>query len=178
MILMRILPLIPIVLAMLGIGASIAISPWFNIVENALSDLGHATKSAAAPIYNGALVLAGLFAFALGYSAQYVERKYNIMLIFSATMLTFIGTFDEIYRGLHSVVSVLFFVGIAAFVLLIVLDAKVKAMYRVFGALLLALNIFLWISHMYYRTPRGAAIPELVSAISFLPFYLLKYYGK
>lgn len=174
----RALPLIPIFLALLGIAISISVSPWFNITENALSDLGHAANSATAPIFNGSLVLAGVLAFAIGFSSGHVKRRYNIALMFSAAMLALVGAFDEIYGALHFAVSVMFFVGIMAFVLLTALDTEVRSTYRAAAAALFALNVIMWISHLYYRTPRGAAVPELASVFSFLPFYLMRYYPR
>ncbi|MEM2707195.1 MAG: hypothetical protein QW288_06765, partial [Ignisphaera sp.] len=41
------------------IAISIWLSPWFNILDNALSDLGHATRSSVAPIFNFGLSLGG-----------------------------------------------------------------------------------------------------------------------
>jgi len=53
------LPIASIAIPLICIAISISLSPWFNIINNALSDLGHATESSVAPIFNFGLSLGG-----------------------------------------------------------------------------------------------------------------------
>lgn len=53
------IPLASIAIPLICIAISIALSPWFSITGNALSDLGHAINSKASPIFNFGLSLGG-----------------------------------------------------------------------------------------------------------------------
>ncbi|RLG74794.1 MAG: hypothetical protein DRO14_05340 [Thermoprotei archaeon] len=67
------------------IAVAIAYSQWFSIVNNALSDLGHAIRSSVAPIHNLGLSLGG---FMVGVHAIYyilpVSKLFGYILAFPA----------------------------------------------------------------------------------------------
>lgn len=78
-----------------------------------------------------------------------------------------VAVFDEVYQNLHFTVSVAFFLSLA-FMLLIY-----TYLYRnPLSLLALTLGLLSWMLHLYYRIPRGAAIPELISIAVVIPFYI------
>lgn len=105
------------ILAILGpalvytfIAVSIALSPWFSWDSDALSDLGHSTRSGAAPYYNFGLFIGGFFLVAYGLLNLRLRRPFTASgPILSALALQSVGVFDEVYGSLHGFVSVAFF---------------------------------------------------------------------
>ena len=103
----------------LSILTSIALSPWFNVYGNALSDLGNIGRnSPVACLYNAGLmvsgVLVGSFAFLLSIRRRSWEFLiWTIPLFLSAADLALIGVFSEDAGSIHGVVSVIFFALIA-----------------------------------------------------------------
>lgn len=154
------------------ISLSAILSGWFNLYDNALSDLGHAVRSNVAPLFNLGLSLGGLLA-AL-FAVKYLEEFNRILAYLAAAsgyVLILIAVFDEVYGVLHFIVSVLFFVLLALLVLvysLVLRSVKVVAL----AILAIALSTAVWVSHFTMKIPRGAAIPELVSISMAMPFYL------
>ena len=55
----RLLPVFSVVVPLFLIMLAIALSGWFNIYDNALSDLGHAVRSNVVPLFNLGLSLGG-----------------------------------------------------------------------------------------------------------------------
>jgi len=158
--------LVPLLL----IGVAALASGRFNLVNNALSDLGHATRSPVAWIFNLGLS-ACAFLLAL-YSAMYAIRHSKAiaaLLMVSAYFLNLVAVFDEVYGRLHFWVSVMFFISLAALLVAYLLSFKKHAPAVVVA---LAASIATWVLHMVYGVPRGAAIPELVSIAAVIPFYL------
>ena len=155
------IPLIVIVL-------SILLSPWFNIVNNALSDLGHALKSNVAPLFNFGLSLSGLLIAIAGiHCIINCSKLLGIITIFLGYSLITIAVFDEVYGQLHFLVSVIFFLTILSYLI------AYSILKRSFIPIpLVIMCIVLWISHFLYKLPRGAAIPELISIASIIPFYI------
>ena len=157
-----------IAVPLLAIGIAILLSGWFDIVNNALSDLGHAIKSPVAPIFNFGLSLGGALILYLSAICLYKSSK-----LFSSTSslvgfaLILVAVFDEVYKGLHFTVSVVFFLSLALFLI-------AYAVYFKSYLPLPALGIFIiaWILHLAYKVPKGAAIPELVSVFATIPFYI------
>jgi len=170
--------LLSIIIPLISILVAAVLSDWFNIVNNALSDLGHAKRSSVAPLFNAGLVLGGLLAYTIAITSRDVRIHYNITLIYLTVMLIFIGVFDEVYGGLHFAVSVAFFLGLLIFILMCILDKKLSLTVRVIGVLLITISLVVWALHFIAKTPSGAAIPELISILSWLPFYLKIYYKK
>ncbi|MEM4469327.1 MAG: DUF998 domain-containing protein [Desulfurococcaceae archaeon] len=154
------------------IGLAAALSSWFNLYSNALSDLGHAIKSNVAPLFNTGLSLGGVLMIL--FAVKYVEafsRVIALLVVIAGYALVLVGVFDEVYGALHFVVSVLFFVSILLLVLgygLVLRDPRIV----VLASILVSLNIVVWTLHFAIRVPRGAAIPELISIFTAIPFYL------
>lgn len=103
-------------------------SGWFNIVNDALSDLGHVTvtKSSVAWVFNLGLSASALL-IAL-YSTTYAI-KYNktiaTLLIILAFSLNLVAVFDEVYDRLHFWVSVMFFASLATLLIVYVLSFRI-----------------------------------------------------
>mgnify|MGYP003882817749 CR=1 FL=1 len=94
--------------------ASVLLSPWFRWEVNALSDLGHSSRSPVAPLFNFGLVTGGLLM--LLYSALYMDRRYPFtskLVAAASYFLILVGAFDEVYGSLHFMVSLLFFLLLA-----------------------------------------------------------------
>ena len=145
---------------LLFIAAAATLSGWFDIYRNALSDLGHATRSNVAPLFNLGLALGAFLVatFALTYSAR-VSRAVSASLLLMAFTLNLVAVFDEVYRALHSWVSAAFFVSIAVAI------ATYAAVFRelLVPSVAVAAGVASWVLHLAYRVPPGAATPELIS---------------
>lgn len=154
------------------IALAISMSSWFNIWNNALSDLGHAVKSSVAPIFNLGLAIGGILIVIVGLRNLYSWNRVKGSLIISmGVFLNFIGVFDEVYGWIHFLVSVLFFLSIIAyFIAISILDKSWIAVLLIIG------HIAMWYLHFASEIPRGAAIPELLAVFSFLPFYIRDYF--
>ncbi len=162
----------------LGVGAlavplflvflSIAFSPWFRWEANALSDLGHSLKSPVAPLFNVGLVTGGLLMIL--YSVLYMIRKYphtSKLMAASGYFLMLVGTFDEVYGGLHFLVSLFFFLGIA--IAAIIYSYEGRKNYPVISTVVIAVS---WALQLSGACPCGEAVPEMISILVTLPWYL------
>jgi len=65
--------LLSIIIPLISILVAAVLSDWFNIVNNALSDLGHAKRSSVAPLFNASLVLGGLLAYTIAITNRDVR---------------------------------------------------------------------------------------------------------
>ena len=96
--------------AYLFIVISIILSPWFNWSTDALSDLGHASRSDVAPLFNFGLHLAGFLIMVFSMTVFRKHAKFtSLCLLISALMLQLVAVFDEVYGFLHFLVSIFFF---------------------------------------------------------------------
>ena len=154
------------VVPLLLIVVSIAASPWFSFTDNALSDLGHATRSRVAPLFNLGLATGGLL-IVLVTGLMRGPQTYRFLLGAAGYFLVLIGVFDEIYGRLHFYVSVAFFAALILFLLAYGLGER-----RAVPVLLAAVSVAAWYLHFAHNAPRGAAIPELISIAAVLPPYL------
>jgi len=145
-------------------------SGWFNLWNNALSDLGHAVRSNVAPIFNFGLSAGGLLVALVGVCSLGKSRLIGWTLVLAGYFLILIAVFDEVYRDLHFYVSAAFFVSIA--VLLTEYALTVRGLRGLLASLAIAVGVAAWVAHMVYGVPRGAAVPELISICVALPFYL------
>jgi len=151
---------------LLLIAVSIAASPWFSFTNNALSDLGHATRSRVAPIFNLGLATGGLLIVVTACMLA-GSLAYRLLLGATGYFLMLVGVFDEIYGRLHFYVSVAFFTALLLFLLIYgLLEHKFLP---IASAIIAAAA---WYLHFAYNAPRGAAIPELISVAAVLPPYL------
>lgn len=99
----------------LFIVASIVLSPWFSIYDNALSDLGSISRNGyAAYIFDLGVMMAGLLSISFNLLLSYVKRSWKFLLwtplfTVSSISLFLIGVFNEDAGGIHGTVSVIFF---------------------------------------------------------------------
>lgn len=170
----KILGILGATTAYLFIAISIAVSPWFNFHNNALSDLGNtALYGSTAWVFNAGLILSGLFeaSFAISVSYRGASWKYliwTIPLSFTSIDLALIGVFPENTGGIHLVVSVVFFT-LTIVTMFIYSYASWPLGTPAIGAVALALG-FLSATIWLVRWPwKGVAIQEtLTSAMASL----------
>ena len=162
-----------VIVPLLFIAISIAVSPWFDLVNNALSDLGHAVNSDAAPFFNFGLSTGGLLMVLTAVLITGVSWIYRSLIGIVGYFLMLIGVFDEVYGRLHFYVSVLFFV---ALLLLLIVYGYVER--KPLPIALAVIGITSWYFHFTQDMPPGAAIPELISITIALPVYLEILYIK
>lgn len=159
-----------LIVPLLFVFLATSLSPWFNLVNNALSNLGHEIRNPVAIIFNSGLgiggVLVGLYVARCPWGTPFMFSG-----IAAGITLTLVGVIDEYYGMTHFVVSVAFFLPLTAFLLVYVAIRRNTAK-SVAALVALSIAIALWVTHFIYRAPRGAAIPELVSVFVFAPFYL------
>lgn len=160
-----------VLVPLVSIALAAAMSGWFNVFHNALSDLGHATRSSVAPIFNFGLSVGGLLvSTAATTCAVKKSRLIGLTLAAAGYILVLIAVFDEVYGWLHFYVSVAFFLSIA--VLLVEYAFESRGLRRALAVLATLTGVVSWVLHLAYRIPSGAAIPELVSIAVATPFYV------
>ncbi len=164
---------------------AILLSPGFTWPGNALSDLGHYTRTDLGPykligavIFNSGLILTGLvmlyFVYRLSKRTADLPTKIALYpLMVSLLFLVSIGIFSENFSdfyNIHFVVSVGFFFSFP-FAMWIVggswLRFKHLRLFAVISLLLPFLSVYVWYLHFVgnpYWT--GAAIPEIITAAS------------
>ena len=151
------------------IALSIGLSPWFDWQHNALSDLGHATASSVAPLYNFGLLLAGLFVIIYSVTVFRTHAKYTSgCLLVSASLLQLVAAFDEIYGSLHFLVSVLLFVSFGFASIVYMLEKR--------SVLALAASVtvfFAWALYFAGIYSGGIAIPETISSAAAVSWVVL-----
>ena len=110
-----ILGILAFMIPLFSITLSIAFSPWFSFLENALSDLGYSMKSGVAPIFNFGLCTGGILLIIFGIMcvARVANKLLGLILALSGYFLILIAVFDEVYGQLHYIVSLLFFLSLA-----------------------------------------------------------------
>lgn len=164
--------LLSITIPLLSIVFSAILSGWFDLIENALSDLGHALNSNVAWIFNLGLATGGsLIIVFSSIITKKLNFKISILMMIIGYFLILIAVFDEVYGVLHFIVSFVFFVLLMAFIVLYSISVLRRITIVILAFLLLVINLLIWIVHLVNRVPRGAALPELVSIIFTLPFY-------
>lgn len=121
---LRILGVFSAVTAYPFIAVSIALSPWFNFYNNALSDLGNiAWNAPVAYVFNFGLILSGSLtvSFALLTSLKHRSWKYlpwSILLTVAGVNLVLIGVFPEDAGIIHRRVSTVFFLSLIVVMLI------------------------------------------------------------
>ncbi len=157
-----------IAIPLLSIALAAFLSGWFNLYNNALSDLGHAVRSNVAPVFNLGLSLGGLLLVVT--SVECVSRRYKVLQyvgVLTGYSLTLVAVFDEVYGWLHFIVSVTFFLSLATMLITYMIVFK-----KVTPLPFLVVGVLMWYLHLTYRVPKGAAIPELISIFTAIPFYI------
>ena len=149
-------------LAYLFIVVSIGLSPWFRWEQNALSDLGHATRSSVAPVYNFGLLLGGLLLAIYAVTAFRSHARWtSYSLVFSAFSLQLVAVFDEVYGFLHFAVSVLFFVSLAPTSILYFVERKSHL-----ALISFAIGLASWVLYWMKVYSAGVAVPETISSVA------------
>ncbi len=158
--------------ALLGVFAAIAVSPWFRWDTHALSQLG---VGAAAPIFNGAVITGGVLTslFAKGLR-EYLPRTSltkigTIMAMLGGASLALVGIFTLEYRLPHFVVSLGYFVLLP--VGLVLIGAGIRGSNRIatptittgIAALLAIFGLALMFSAL--RLKVGFAVPEMAESL-------------
>jgi hypothetical membrane protein len=168
-------------IAILCIIIAIILSPGFDWFVNALSDLGHYTRTDLGPykllgaiVFNGGLIITG---FLMLYYAIWFLRgttdtitKIGIFpLIISLMFLISIGIFSENFGELHYWVSVGFFLTFPFSMWLIGIGWFRFAQLRWFcvaSLLIPFISVFMWADYLNGTSIWQQAIPEIVTAFS------------
>jgi hypothetical membrane protein len=170
------------VIALVTIAVAILLSPGFTWPGNALSDLGHYTRTDLGPykligaiVFNSGLIITGLVML---YFVYWITKKTTDMptkvgfvpLMIALVFLISIGIFSENFGEIHFWVSVGFFFSFP-FAMWIVGASWLRfpnlRWFALISLLLPLLSIWAWYLHFVgnpYWT--GAAIPEIITAMS------------
>lgn len=174
---------------------AIGLSPDFLWTDNALSDLGHYTRTdlggpqlLVAIIFNGGLittailVLYSTFLLFSEFKDPFTKIAFGIFFIASLFLLA-IGIFSENFGSLHFIVSVGFFLSfpwamwISAFSWIRYPSLRIAS---VLYLILPFLSVFLWITP--YPTEvfgwTGVAIPEILTALTAILWLWILIYHK
>lgn len=184
-------------IALVCIIVAILLSPGFDWYVNALSDLGHYTRTDLGPyklvgaiVFNSGLIVTGLLM--LYYALWFVRRTTDtatkigfLPLVISLFFLVSIGIFSENFGELHYWVSVGFFLTFPFSMWLIGLVWLRFARLRWFCVLSLIipfLSVFMWADYLNGTSIWQQAIPEIITAFSAISWLwiinLLHYQGK
>ena len=171
-------PLIAIACIVVAIG----LSPNFDWVTNALSDLGHYTRTDIGPnplvravIFNGGLITTSvlLFLMTLVFVRRLRDLPTQIALlpfVLASMFLAAIGIFSENFGEIHFLVSVGFFASFPFamwFVGLSWLRFPGLRWFSVISLLLPFLSVYIWWGTFNGAVPwTGMAIPEILTALS------------
>ena len=149
--------------------ASIVLSPWFNIYNNALSDLGNTvTNGSVGYVYNAGLIVSGVFVFvfavlSLRAALNLIHALWTIPLTLAAIDLALVGVFSENTGSIHGVVSKIFFIMIVVTMLAFSYVSWPLESPRI-GAVALAFGIlssFIWFTKWPWT---GVAIQEAMTS--------------
>ena len=156
------------VIAFVFIGFSIAFSPWFRWEVNALSDLGHATRSGVAPIYNFGLLLTGFLVTVYSVTAMRTYARWtSCSLLFSAFTLQLVALFDEVYGYTHYFASYLLFVSFGFASIIYAVERK-----SVLALMAFVIGFLTWILYWGGICSAGVAVPETISSLAVLSWIL------
>jgi len=162
-------------IAIIFIAVSIVLSPWFSWGSNALSDLGRsaatdgAPKSEGAPLFNFGLLLSGFLTILYSITSFRSHAKYtSYLLVFVGLTLQLVATFDEVYGGLHFLVSVLFF---AALGFASISYCVEKRSVLAFASLIIGSVSWILYGMEIYRA--GIAVPETISSMATVTWVML-----
>ncbi len=155
------------ILTLTLIFVSVAVSPWFDWHNNALSDMG---VSSTAPLFNGALLIGGALylVFVIG-----LLRWWNVsslllkiaafFLLAGAVGLFFVGVFTEDAGRIHYVVAVTYFIATPVAYVLLGSDL-LKRGDRVPGTLSIAAGLAALLMILFVPHKRWA-VPEILAAV-------------
>ena len=161
-----------IIIPFIFIVASIRYSPWFSWSRNALSDLGHATRSSVAPLFNLGLLTGGalLIVYAITRLSKVFPRtSYAICLIGFSTQL--VAVFDEVYGILHFAAAIATFLSVILATLIYATESGEKWPIPV-----LLLGLSSWIAYYNRIIKCGPAVPEALFSIAASCWYVKMVY--
>ncbi len=169
-------------IALACISLAILISPDFDWVTNALSDLGHYTRTDIGPnplvraiIFNAGLITTGvlLIIITLGFIKQLSDWPTRIAMLpflIAAGFLTAIGIFSENFGEIHFLVSVGLFMSFPFAMWFVGLSWLRYRHLWWFSALSLVLpffSVYIWWGTFAGAVPwTGMAIPEILTALT------------
>ena len=185
-------------IALSAIFIAIMLSPLFTWEDNALSDLGHYTRTDLGPnqflvavIFNLGLILTSLlmlYFISIFYkSLNDLPTKIGILILsISCIFLVLIGIFSENAGQIHFWVSVGFFFSFPFAMWTIALAwfrFPVLRWFSIISFLLPFLSLYIWPAHFADSLPwTGEAIPEIITALSAIGWIwiinLLQYRGE
>ncbi len=164
---------VPIV-AFTCIGIAIISYAEFSWVNNALSDLG-VVAGITGPVFNSGLFTAGLLGFLFAvmglfsyFKGSNVGRAGAMVFAVATIWLMAIGIFNESFRPIHYIVSVLFFVTlpIAFWVITAALYLRRKVGLAVFTLVASFVAAAPWILYYTIHYVPNVAIPETISGLT------------
>ncbi len=144
-----------------SIALSLILSPSFSWESNALSDLGHATNSEVAPIFNLGLLLAGFLIMIYAITVFKKHAKYSsFCLLVSTFFVQLLAMFNEAYGSLHYAAALPHFLMLSLTSIVYSVEKRSAVAFTtfiivMFSWLLYALNIF----------NIGIAVPETMSKL-------------
>jgi hypothetical membrane protein len=148
--------------ALLFIGISILLSPWFSWGNNALSDLGNSVSSDVAPLFNFGLLLSGFFTILYALTSFRKHAKYtSYFMVLTGLVLQLVATFNEVYKPLHFQVSVLFFLTLCFVSVSYIIEKR-----SVLAVAALVIGFASWILYGLDIYSAGIAVPETVSSMA------------
>jgi hypothetical membrane protein len=186
------------IIALVGIELAILVSPNFKWATNALSDLGHYTRTDIGPnpivraiIFNAGLIIAGvlLIITTLSIMKQLNDRPTRIAMLpflIAACFLTSIGIFSENFGEIHFLVSVGFFLSFPIamwFIGISWLRFRHLWWFSAFSLLVPFFSVYVWWGTFQGIMPwTGMAIPEILTSLTAILwiwiFLSLKILGK
>ncbi|MDW8073444.1 MAG: DUF998 domain-containing protein [Nitrososphaerota archaeon] len=152
------------------IAAAIAISPWFNIYNNALSDLGnYARQGLNAAVFNLGLIISGALAVLTAVLIIRSRRHrlvipWAVLIFLAGTDLVLVGILSEDFGEAHWVVSVILFT-LFGLALLVYGVCSLLSRDWVAGGYALAAGLVsaaVWAANWPWR---GVAIQELIASL-------------
>jgi len=146
---------------------SIALSPWFNVFNNALSDLGHVRRGIVAIIFNSGLHITGLLLIIHGL--VYLRRVFPYTgpaLCVNGYFMQLVALLNEVYGGVHYLISIAFFVSVAVTMSIYIAERRSLTTLTV-----LIIGVLSWVIHFLIDSS-GTAIPELVSVAAMIVWYI------
>ena len=151
-------------LVYLSIAVSLFVSPWFNWQTNALSDLGHAVNSDAAPIFNGGLFLAGFCLMIYSITAFKKHANYSsTSLLVSSFFVQMLAVINEAYGSLHYVAAVPHFLTLSLTSIVYGYEKRSK-----FAIATFVVVMFTWLLYSLGAFNMGIAVPETMSKLVLL----------
>lgn len=191
-------------IALIAIALAILLSPGFDWLENALSDLGHYTRTdlgpyklAGALIFNAGLVITGVsmlhyVIWFFKWTKDFTTRIGLSPLFVSLCFLISIGLYsedigNEVFAGLsvHYWVSIGFFLTFPIAMWIVGISWLRYRHLRLFSAISLLLpfiSVFMWLDYFNGTSIWQQAVPEIVTATSAIVWLwiinLLQFQGK